>query len=125
MAVDDFRKYDFNQSEILNMMQGTVKGTSAAKGVCQELCWKWMKRMRNKANTYSTAKGRMEALWKDSTVNKAIARHNQATLMSVPQDFYNIPKNNSQSKWGYDIFLLKYLYLLDLKFQFCLFSSKV
>jgi len=100
--VDKFRTYEFNQSEILTMMGGTVKGTAAAKGICQELCWKWMKRMRTKTDKYSTSKGRMDALWKDSTVNKAIDRHNKATQLSVPQDFYNIPKNNYQSKWGYD-----------------------
>ncbi|MBC7939438.1 MAG: hypothetical protein H7Z19_06675 [Chitinophagaceae bacterium] len=102
MTVDAFRKYEFNQSEILGMMQGVVKGTPAAAGICQELCWKWMKRMRTKADKYGTPKDRMEALWKEATVSKAIARHNGANQLSVPQDFYNIEKNNWQQKWGYD-----------------------
>lgn len=102
MGVDDLRTETFSQSEILGMKKAEVTGTSAEKGVCQELCWKWMKRLKTKSNKYSTATDRMNALWKDATVDKAIDRHNSATQLSVPQQFYNIPKDQYQFAFKYD-----------------------
>lgn len=103
MPVDDFKKCAFKQSEVLSMKADAVKGTSAAKGICQELCWKWMKRMHTKLGKYGTPDGRMNALWNEQTVDKAISRHNDPALMKHgPQSGYGIGKQNHARQWGYD-----------------------
>lgn len=102
MPTDDFRTVVFSQSEILGIKKNSVQGTEAAGGICQELCWKWMKRLHTKPLAYGTPANRMNGLWKESTVDKAIERHNAASLLSVPQTSYNIPRNAWIQRWGYD-----------------------
>ncbi|MFG6464077.1 hypothetical protein ACG04Q_21070 [Roseateles sp. DXS20W] len=107
MPLDDFKKYEFKQSEVLFIKEREVAGTSAAKGICQELCWKWMKRMHTKLGKYGTPKDRMNALWKESTVDKAIDHHNNPALMkSGAQSGYGIQKGNYARAWGYDMGLV-------------------
>lgn len=100
MPVDDFKKCAFKQSDVLSVRN--VKNTSAEKGICQELCWKWMKRMHTKLGKYGTPEKRMEALWNMSTVDKAIGHHNNPALMKHgAQSGYGIEKTNYAWQWGY------------------------
>jgi hypothetical protein len=107
VSVDDFKKEGFDQSEILGMRRFSDPGfaqTHANNGICQELCWKWMKRLKTKANVCSTPKQRMSALWKDKTVDKAVLRHNQlhAALTLYSHRLYGIPDPEVRSRFRYD-----------------------
>jgi hypothetical protein len=108
MSVDDFRKEEFDQSDILGMRRFSDPAfaqTHANAGICQELCWKWMKRLKTKTNVYATPKQRMAALWKDNTVDKAVNRHNQlhASFGALySHRLYGIPDPEVKSRFKYD-----------------------
>ena len=95
MDLLQYQTAPFKQREIINMgelLKCSAKDTAADNGVCQELAWKWLKRLSTKSDKYGTPKARMDAFWKESTITKAINRHNQsaANQLISPHKLYGL-----------------------------------
>ena len=105
MGVDDKLTAKFDQGEILNLYRITdpnFKTTSADAGICQELAWKWMKRLNTKVAKYHSPELRMEALNKFETADKAVTHHNNYTPLTYVFSNYNIPRAAVKSHFHYD-----------------------
>ncbi|MBV1858764.1 MAG: hypothetical protein KUG77_10160 [Nannocystaceae bacterium] len=110
MNVDDYLTAPFKQSWILKeaiKAKPSLNGTNASQGICQELCWKWLKRISAKPVKYDSPISRMGSLTLDKTVDNAIARHNTANLLTHTHEQYHLEnvecyfgyRREVQSKW--------------------------
>ncbi|TQV68085.1 hypothetical protein FKG94_24235 [Exilibacterium tricleocarpae] len=104
MKIDLYLKQPFKQNELIAMglmLDKRFLDTPAHKGICQELCWKWLKRLSSKAATYDSPKKRMDAFWKEQTLLKAMSRHNTAAnnVLIYPHTTYTL--NNVQCNFSY------------------------
>ncbi|MGH1345920.1 MAG: hypothetical protein ACRBN8_30430 [Nannocystales bacterium] len=110
MNLDKYLTAPFNQSGVLRKAVETdpsLKGTHASKGICQELCWKWLKRLSTQAVRYDSPEARMDSLALERTVGKAMDRHNGADLMTFTHKQYKLEgvdcylsyRRDVQSKW--------------------------
>lgn len=102
MDLMKFRKMAFDQSWILNQKRSEgVDLGRAGEGICQELCWKWLKRFHQKSTLYPTPLARLTALFKERTINKAIERHNSATYADYIEEKYKISRYEVFHRQGY------------------------
>lgn len=110
MNLDKYLTARFDQSWVLGEAieaEPSLEGTKASEGICQELCWKWLKRLSTRPVRYDTPVSRMGSLTLDKTVGKAIERHNAANLLTYTHKQYRLKnvecyfdyRRSVQSKW--------------------------
>lgn len=76
MNVDYYRKAPFKQSDLLKLAPFLkIELGKAESGICEELSWKWLKRISTKRHQYTDPAARMDAFLKESTFGKAVERH--------------------------------------------------
>lgn len=110
MNPDEYLTASFSQSLVLRAATKTdprLKDTPASNGICQELCWKWLKRLSAKPMQYDSPMARMDSLALERTVGKAVERHNVANLLTYTHKQYGLEgvdcylsyQRSVQSKW--------------------------
>lgn len=111
MNVMSYLTAPFNQVWLLNDAQQRLQLQlgSAATGVCQELCWKWIKRMHRKRNIYNNPILRMGVLLRDSTITKAVTRHQYMTAhpLAFLEERYGISRTLVDHRLNYSFDSMK------------------
>lgn len=82
---------------------------SAATGVCQELCWKWIKRMHRKRTIYNTPFIRMGLFLHDPTITKAVTHHQYMSghPMAFLEERYGISRTVVDHRYSYSFDAMK------------------
>mgnify|MGYP001612957901 CR=1 FL=1 len=100
MNLNQHLKAAFEQKLVIqfanSMNNNRFADTQAMAGVCQELCWKWLKRLKRQPLLYSNADTRMNAFFdKQKTIVKAMDRHNHQAknLHRYPFEYYGFLKS--------------------------------
>jgi hypothetical protein len=103
MDVDYYRKAPFKQSDLLLLAPSLKMDLGTAKaGICEELTWKWLKRISTKRHKYINPKARMDAFVQESTFVKAVERHKSNTFDTaaayrIGSVRYGFPSNEPNS----------------------------
>jgi hypothetical protein len=81
MNVDSYLQASFKQSDLLKLASFLkIELGRAESGICEELTWKWLKRISTKRHKYAKPKDRMDGFVNESTFGKAVELHKSNPL---------------------------------------------